>query len=205
MKEYLKKLILDALKELNIEYNLIDIEVPSNKEYGNYSSNVALKCAKLVNLNPRDLALKIKEKIQDEKIEKIEIAGPGFINFYLKVDYLYDFLNRIIVNNTYGSSDFGKNKKINIEFVSANPTGTLHLGHARGAAYGDALARIMSFAGYDVTREYYINDGGNQINNLAYSIYERYKECLGLECNLLDDYYHGPEIITIAKSDGYLR
>lgn len=199
MKDYLKKLILNALKELNIEYTEIDIEVPNNKEHGNYSSNIALKCCKLANLNPRDLAIKIKDIIQDDKLEKIEIAGPGFINFYLKNDYLYDFLNRIIVDNTYGASDFGKNEKINIEFVSANPTGTLHLGHARGAAYGDALARIMSFAGYDVTREYYINDGGNQINNLVNSIKARYDELKGLKVEFPIDGYHGVEIIELAK------
>lgn len=200
MKDYLKKLILDALKKLEIEYDGdVDIEVPNNKEHGNYSSNIALKCAKLVGTNPRDLASKIKDTIQDEKIEKIEIAGPGFVNFYLKVDYLYDFLNKVIVDNTYGASDFGENKKIDLEFVSANPTGTLHLGHARGAAYGDALARIMTFAGYDVTREYYINDGGNQINNLVASILARYNELKGMEVEFPSDGYHGVEIIELAK------
>ncbi len=129
------------------------------------------------------------------------MARPGFINFYLKKERLYEELNKIIeLGKSYGKNNLGNGKKIDIEYVSANPTGILHIGHGRGAAYGDNLSRIMSFCGYDVTREYYINDAGNQMNNLGISIKERYKEVCGLECNLPEDGYHGKEIITIAES-----
>ena len=200
MKDYLKKIILDALKSLEINYeNEVEIEVPNNKEFGNFSSNIALKSAGIAKMPARDLALKLAEIIKDEKIAKVEVAGPGFINFYLKEDYLYDNLNKILTDPEYGKSNYGENKKVDIEYVSANPTGTLHLGHARGAAYGDSLARIMKYAGYDVTREYYINDGGNQINNLVISMMARYKELKGEKIEFPEDGYHGVEIIELAK------
>ena len=150
--------------------------------------------------------MKIAEDIvnnieENDIIDTIKIANPGFINFYLKKDYLLSQINKIIdASKDYGRNNIGNNKKINIEFVSANPTGILHVGHARGATYGDTLARIMSYSGYDVTKEYYINDAGNQMNNLGISIKERYKELCGKECNLPEDGYHGQEIITLAQS-----
>lgn len=200
MKNYLKNLVAEALLRLDIKEKIeINIDVPTKKGFGEYTTNVALTSAKIVNMNSRDFALKLISNINDEKIEKIEVAGPGFINFYLKNDYLFENLNRIITDNNYGESNYGHGKKINIEYVSANPTGTLHLGHARGAAYGDSLARIMKCAGYDVTREYYINDGGNQINNLTNSIFARYNELKGLKVDFPEDGYHGVEIIDLAK------
>lgn len=201
MKDYLKNLIKKSLEKMNIskEISEIAIEIPNKKGFGDYSSNVALKFSKGSNMNSRELANEIINNINDENIAKMEVAGPGFINFYLKNDYLYDNLNKIITEDDYGKSNIGANKKINIEYVSANPTGILHLGHARGAAYGDALSRIMKFAGYDVTREYYINDGGNQINNLVNSIKARYDELKGLDVTFPEDGYHGVEIIDLAK------
>lgn len=201
MKDYLKELIKKILEKYEIEKNLedISIEIPNNKQFGDYSSNVALKEANKVNMKSLEFATKIAGEINDPCITKVEVAGPGFINFYLKDDYLFDNLNTIITDEEYGKSDIGANTKINLEYVSANPTGVLHLGHARGAAYGDALARIMKFAGFDVTREYYINDGGNQINNLVASIKARYDELKGLEVEFPTDGYHGQEIITLAK------
>lgn len=200
MKNYLKNLVKEALLKLDFQDEIeINIEVPTKKGFGEYTTNVALMSAKLVGMNPRDFATKLAQNINDEKIEKIEVAGPGFINFYLKNDYLYENLNKIITDDNYGSSNYGNNKKVEIEYVSANPTGTLHLGHARGAAYGDSLARIMKYAGYDVTREYYINDGGNQINNLTNSIIARYKELKGELVEFPEDGYHGVEIIELAK------
>ena len=200
MKNYLKSLVKEALLKLNIKDEIdINIDVPTKKGFGEYTTNVALMSAKLVSMNPRDFASKLIDNINDGKIEKIEVAGPGFINFYLKNDYLYENLNRIIKDDSYGETNYGKGKKVEIEYVSANPTGTLHLGHARGAAYGDSLARIMKCAGYDVTREYYINDGGNQINNLTTSILARYKELKGEKVEFPEDGYHGVEIIELAK------
>ncbi len=201
MKDYLKQLLNKSLENLNISKSINDIslEIPNNKDHGDYSSNIAMKCAKEAGLTPIELANKIIDGIKDEKISKLEIAGPGFINFYLKSDYLFANLNTIITDSEYGKSKIGAGQKINIEYVSANPTGVLHLGHARGASYGDSLARIMAFAGFDVTREYYINDGGNQINNLVKSIKARYDEISGLEVEFPEDGYHGKEIVDLAK------
>ena len=130
----------------------------------------------------------------------IEVAGAGFINFYIDKAYLANVVFKIINEQEhYGDSNIGNNEKVLLEYVSANPTGYLHVGHGRGASYGDSLQRIMKKAGFSVTREFYVNDAGNQINNLVRSIYERYKELFGLDCNLDDDCYHGKEIIDVAK------
>ena len=133
-------------------------------------------------------------------IEKIELAGPGFINFYMNNDYLTDLIPTILeAGDKYGSTTVGGGQKIQIEFVSANPTGDLHLGHARGAAVGDSLCNILDKAGYDVSREYYINDAGNQINNLALSVEARYFQALGMEKDMPEDGYHGADIVGIGK------
>lgn len=186
----------------NIDINNIVIEVPAKHENGDFSTNIALTLTKTLKKPPLEIAdLIVKNIDKKDIIEEIKIASPGFINFYLKKDYLLTYINRILEEGkNYGRNNTGNNKKINIEFVSANPTGTLHIGHGRGATYGDNLARILDFNGYDVTKEYYINDAGNQMNNLGISIKERYKELCGLECNLPEDGYHGKEIIELAKS-----
>ena len=190
---------LDKL-EINFELDKIIIETPKDIKNGDYSTNIALVLTKVLKDNPMNIASKIKDVINDECIEKVEIAAPGFINIYLTKKVLLDEINKIIKEDKqYGKNTYGNNLKVNLEYVSANPTGTLHIGHGRGATYGDNLSRILSFCGYDVTREYYINDAGNQMNNLGISIKERYKELCGLECNLPEDGYHGKEIITIAK------
>lgn len=196
------KCSLDTISSLNKEdYQNIVVEIPAKKENGDYSTNIALTLTKKLHKSPIAIAEEIVKNTQEiDIIEEIKIAPPGFINFYLKKDYLLKQLNKILEQGKdYGRSTVGKNKKINIEFVSANPTGILHIGHGRGATYGDSLARIMSYSGFDVTKEYYINDAGNQMNNLGISIKERYKEICGLDCNLPEDGYHGKEIIDIAK------
>lgn len=203
LKDEVKSIIYDALNVLKISFdkeNLM-VEVPKKRENGDFSSNVAMRLAKTLKDNPVNIANKIKDAIDySDKIEKIEIANPGFINIYLKDEYVFSgILNVINDGDNYGKCNVGKGKKIDIEFVSANPTGILHLGTARGAAYGSNLANIMSFAGYNVTKEYYINDAGNQINNLGISIKERYKGLCGKEENMPEDGYYGNEIIDIAK------
>jgi len=202
IKQKIQGIIKTSLDNNNIEFDLdkIIIETPKDTKNGDYSTNIALLLTKILKDNPMNIASKIANTINDESIEKVEIAAPGFINIYLNKQVLLDEINKIIKEDkNYGRSNFGNQKKINLEYVSANPTGTLHIGHGRGATYGDNLSRIMSFCGYDVTREYYINDAGNQMNNLGISIKERYKELCGLVCNLPEDGYHGKEIITIAK------
>lgn len=204
LKQRIKEIIFCALNNLNIEFNLDDImvEVPKNRDNGDFSSNIAMQLAKILKDNPRNIAEKIVDEISKNtnEIEKVETAGPGFINIYLNNEYVFSGISEIIKKeDNYGSSNIGNNKKIDIEFVSANPTGILHLGTARGAAYGSNLANIMSFAGFDVTKEYYINDAGNQINNLGMSLKERYKEACGLEYNMPEDGYYGSEIIDLAN------
>jgi len=205
LKEQIKEMINSALNELSIEFNLesIVVEVPKKREQGDFSTNIAMQLTKVLKDNPRNIAEKIVEVLSKNtnEIKTIEIAGPGFINIYLNDEYVFSGISNVIKQGeNYGSSSIGKKEKIDIEFVSANPTGILHLGTARGAAYGSNIANIMSFAGYDVTKEYYINDAGNQIINLGVSLKERYKGLCGLEENMPEDGYYGSEIIDIAKT-----
>lgn len=205
LKEKIKEMIKSALNELSIEFNLesIVVEVPKKREQGDFSTNIAMQLTKVLKDNPRNIAEKIVEVLSKNtnEIKTIEIAGPGFINIYLNDEYVFSGISNVIKQGeNYGSSSIGKKEKVDIEFVSANPTGILHLGTARGAAYGSNLANIMSFAGYDVTKEYYINDAGNQIINLGVSLKERYKGLCGLEENMPEDGYYGSEIIDIAKT-----
>lgn len=204
LKQRMREIIYKSLNDLGIEFNLFDVmvEVPKNRENGDFSSNIAMQLTKVLKDNPRNIAEKIVDKIKDntKEIDKVEIAGPGFINIYLKDEYVFSGIDNVLkANKDYGKLNIGNKEKINIEFVSANPTGILHLGTARGAAYGANLANIMSFAGYDVTKEYYINDAGNQINNLGMSLKERYKGLCGLKENMPEGGYYGNEIIDIAK------
>lgn len=204
LKHIIKEIISSALKELNIDIKekQIVIEVPKKRENGDFSSNIAMQLTKVLKDNPRSIAEKIKSIVEkNENINKVEIAGPGFINIYLEDSFVFSGIKTVIEKDSnYGKSTIGNNKKINIEFVSANPTGILHLGTARGAAYGSNLANIMSFCGYDVTKEYYVNDGGNQIENLGISLKERYKGLCGMEEDMPEDGYYGDEIKEIAKS-----
>lgn len=201
IKEHLKKLIKNSLQIQNIitEKDII-IETPNNPKNGDYATNIALLLCKELKTNPITLAENIVQNIKDKTIEKIEVVKPGFINFYTNKEYLFDNINKILTEKeNYGKNNYGKQKKINIEYVSANPTGILHIGHGRGAAYGDNLSRILTNNGYDVTREYYVNDAGNQIVNLGLSVKERYKEQCNLPFEIPENGYHGKEIIDLAK------
>ena len=201
---HLKNLLLKAFEKLDVVINLdkIIIEKSKEKTHGDYASNVAMQMAKILHDSPKNIAQKLIDTINDEAIEKIEIAGPGFINFFVKQESLNSLVGNIIdLNQKYGDSDFGKQEKINVEFVSANPTGDLHLGHARGAAIGDCICRLYSKVGYDVTREYYVNDAGNQINNLAKSIKARYHQILGeKDYPFPEDGYHGEDIYQVTQT-----
>jgi len=201
MKQILQKIIKETLEKLNIKIeDKIEISIPKYKEHGDYSCNIALNLARKLHDNPITIANKIKENIKNDMIKKVEVVSPGFINIFISEKSLLENINTILKEkDNYGKSNIGNNKKVNIEFVSANPTGILHVGHARGATYGDNLARILSFTNYDVTKEYYINDAGNQINNLASSIKKRYENLYGIEKELNEDEYHGDEIINLAN------
>lgn len=202
MKEKIQLVIEEVIRKvLNLENIKVEVMIPKDPINGDYSTPVALSLAKKVDMGSIELANLLKDAIDDEIFVKIEVKQPGFLNFFVKKDYLFENMYRVLsLKEKYGSSNFGNNEKINLEYVSANPTGTLHLGHARGAAYGDSLARILSFAGFDVTREYYINDAGNQMMNLAKSIKARYLEACHMECEFPEDGYHGPEIINLGNS-----
>ena len=199
--ESLKLKIQEALGTLGKVASLNDIIIEKSKDtaHGDYASNVAMKFAREFSKAPRDVADLIIKNINMDGIDKIEIAGPGFINFFMKNDSLQVFVKKIIEEG----DDYGRlprnGQKVNVEFVSANPTGLLHVGTARGAAIGDSICRILDFAGYKVTREYYINDAGSQITNLALSIQARYKELFGLKAEIPEDGYAGQDIIDIAK------
>ena len=197
----LKFNIQNALKELGFDVQLNDIiiEVSKDPTHGDYATNCAMKFSRLFQTNPRAAAERIIPKLDMSSIDKIEIAGPGFINFYMKQDSLSKIVNEVITKNaSYGAGE-KKNKKINVEFVSANPTGLLHVGTARGAAIGDCISRILAFNGYDVTKEYYINDAGMQITHLAESIYARYLQQLGMPADMPEDGYWGDDVVDIAK------
>ena len=178
------------------------LEVPKDKSHGDFASNMALVLAKEAKMRPRDIASAISEEIAaSELIAKIEIAGAGFLNFFLSNSWLYEVLPLVeSQDEKYGSSNFGKGEKVQVEFVSANPTGLLHMGNARGGALGETLANVMNMAGFECQKEYYINDAGNQIMKLGLSLEARYRQVLGDEnYPFPEDGYHGVDIIETAK------
>lgn len=202
LKKVLKQAIIDLKYVEDYALEQIVIEIPKDKAHGDYSSNIAMQLTKVLRRNPREIAQGIIDAIDLNagNIDHVEIAGPGFINLFLKKDAMTSIIKEVLEEqDNYGKTDFGQGIKYNVEFVSANPTGDLHLGHAKGAAVGDSICRIMKAAGYDVTKEYYINDAGNQITNLALSLYARYLQAFGLEKELPEDGYYGKDIIEIAN------
>jgi len=159
----------------------IIVEVPKNRSFGDFSTNVAMVLARPMKSNPRQIAALVVDKLQEiDDVETCNVAGPGFINLTVK-GALWDKMLAFVNGNAdkFGSSDYGRSEKVNVEFLSANPTGPLHIGHARGAIFGDVLSRLLAKIGYDVTKEYYINDYGQQINTLARSVFWRYEELFG--------------------------
>ncbi len=178
----------------------ITLEVPPQKEFGDYATNFAMQSAKAARSNPRSIAQAIVDRLNEPWLDKVVIAGPGFINFYLKADIIYQELAAILAaGDSFGRTDAGQAERIQVEFVSANPTGPLHVGHGRGAAFGSALVNLLKAAGYQVEAEFYINDAGNQIDNLAASVNARYLELLGQTVQFPEDGYHGRDIIDTAR------
>ena len=178
----------------------VSLEVPPKKDFGDFATNFAMQSAKIFHAAPKKIAEELKNKITANFIDKIEIAGAGFMNFYLKSDVIYQELKSIYdAGENFGQLPAKNNEKIQIEYVSANPTGLLHVGHGRGAAAGSAIVNILRAAGYDVESEYYINDAGNQMENLAKSVNARYLELLGREVEFPEDGYHAVDIIDTTK------
>ncbi len=201
--ETIKNELNNCLKKLNILENVnFVIEIPKDTSNGDYATNIAMQLARILKKNPRQIAQDIVD-LFDQKVvnvSKIEIAGPGFINFFIDGQAMSNVIEKVLKeNDNFGCCNYGQNKKYDVEFVSANPTGDLHLGHARQAALGDSICNLLQAVGYQVTREYYVNDAGNQINNLAKSIYARYLQALGQEVSFPEDGYHGQDIIDYAN------
>ncbi|EII2696227.1 TPA: arginine--tRNA ligase [Staphylococcus pseudintermedius] len=205
VKQTLIQEIEKSIQQANIVESIpeIKIEIPKDTKNGDYATNIAMVLTKLAKRNPREIAQLIVDHLDTEAahVKKIDIAGPGFINFYLDSSYLNAVIDQALELDTqFGRVAESKNKKILVEYVSANPTGDLHIGHARNAAVGDTLCNILDAAGYDVTREYYINDAGNQITNLAKSIEARYLQHLGQKAEMPADGYHGQDIKNIGAN-----
>jgi len=208
MKQEIKELIYKALKQAYQKGNLtslkfpkVELEEPKARMHGDFSSNIAMIMASSQKMAPKKIAESIINHMDDSGsiILKVEIAGPGFINFYLRQSAWYPVLHRVYEQGErYGSSNMGKGEKIQVEFVSSNPTGPLHVGHGRGAAVGDSVGNILYFCGYDVQKEYYINDSGRQINTLGRSVFYRYRELFGEKIEFPATCYQGDYIRDIA-------
>lgn len=204
---FIEKTIIEAIEhclktqfDFEAESGMVMLEIPQRQEQGDYATNIAMRLTKTLKQNPRQIADGLVEALRDlDILDKVEVAGPGFINFFVKPTVLAKVIDAVLeAGDNYGSL-MNQNEKVLVEYVSANPTGQLHVGHARGAAWGDSLTRILKFAGYEVLREYYVNDLGNQITMLSHSLYARYKQAFGLEAELPEDGYHGQDIIDIAQ------
>ncbi len=209
MKQKIKALILAAAqkayenKELpSTNFPEIEVEVPKIESHGDFSTNMAMVMASVQKMPPRKIAAAITNYIDDpeEMLAKTEVAGPGFINFFINPSSWHPVLREIHAEDTrYGASDMGQGQKVQVEFVSANPTGPLHVGHGRGAAIGDSVANILRFCGFDVNKEYYINDSGRQIETLGKSVLLRYKELFGNDIEFPEDCYQGDYIVELAE------
>ena len=178
------------------------VETPREKVHGDFAVNVAMLLAKEIKMTPRLVAKAVVDFLpnRDGLIKKSEIAGPGFINFFLHKSWVYEVIPQVIKEDRfYGYSDYGRGQTIQVEFVSANPTGILHMGNARGAALGDALSNLLAAAGYEVTREFYINDSGNQIENFGKSLEARYLQLLGQDVPFPEEGYHGEDITESVR------
>lgn len=201
IETFLKNKILHAIKKigLDIQEGEVVLEHPKDETRGDYATNAALQHAKRIGLKPRDLAAKIVEEIDRSGLTKIEIAGPGFLNFFIASNTLQAIVEDIISQDRNYGRGMPKKQKINVEFVSANPTGDLHLGHARCAAIGDSICRLYEFAGYEITREFYVNDAGAQVNKMGASLRARYLNEFGIDASVPEDGYHGLDLVDIAK------
>jgi arginyl-tRNA synthetase len=209
MKQKIKDIIYNASKDAydkgdlpSSDFPEIEVEEPNAGSHGDFSTNISMVMASIQKMPPRKIADAIIKNINDPSgiLDKTEIAGPGFINFFLNKYSWHPVLREIHGQNTlYGASNIGKGKKIQVEFVSANPTGPLHVGHGRGAAVGDSVANILLLCGYNVKREYYINDSGRQISTLGRSVFLRYKELFEADAQFPEDCYQGDYVRDLAE------
>ncbi|MBD3309260.1 arginine--tRNA ligase, partial [candidate division KSB3 bacterium] len=209
MEQTLRTLLHDAVIQAKDAGDLsfetlpeITLRRPPEKAHGDFASTLALELASQERRAPREVAQQIVKylNIDHSPIQTYEIAGPGFINFFLNQTYWYDELQTILaLQDRYGKLDIGEGKKVQVEFVSTNPTGPLHVGHGRGAVVGDVVASLLAFAGYDVQREYYVNDAGTQMDKLGHSTWCRYMELQGKDVPFIEEGYRGEYIYDIAR------
>ncbi|MBK4216439.1 arginine--tRNA ligase [Paracoccus caeni] len=205
----LRGVVLAALDQMTqagelpagLDFANVAVEPPRDPAHGDMATNAAMVLAKPAQMKPRDIADKLAARLTDDRISSAEVAGPGFLNLRLSPAVWQGVVAAAIREGAdFGRSDIGTGQKVNVEFVSANPTGPMHVGHVRGAVFGDALANLLAFSGHDVTREYYINDGGAQVDVLARSAYERYREANGLEPAIREGLYPGDYLIPVGEA-----
>lgn len=202
VREQISKVVKDAIFSCEFEAVEFTVETPRERANGDFSTNAAMMIAKSAKMPPRAIADKLVSCMDIEKtyIDRVDVAGPGFINFYLNDNWLYEVLPLVErLGSRYGGSNIGGGEKVMIEFVSANPTGPMHMGNARGGALGDSMANVLDFAGYDVTREFYLNDAGNQIEKFACSLEARYLQQCGVDVAFSEDWYQGEDITQRAR------
>ena len=206
----IRSLVIDSLQQMQaqgdlpdgLSFDAVTVEPPRDAAHGDMATNAAMVLAKPSSCKPRDIAQRLATLLSaDPRLASVEVAGPGFLNLRLASTLWADVLRAILADPAgYGRATVGAGIKVNVEYVSANPTGPLHVGHTRGAVFGDALASMLDFAGYDVTREYYINDGGAQVDVLARSVYLRYLEAHGQEVAFEDGTYPGDYLIAVGQA-----
>ena len=201
--------VLDALEQMTqagelpegLDYANVTVEPPRDPAHGDMATNAAMVLARPAGMKPRDIAEKLAARLTDQRITSAEVAGPGFLNLRLGASVWHEVVGQAIrAGADYGRSAMGAGARVNVEFVSANPTGPMHVGHVRGAVFGDALANLLDFSGHAVTREYYINDGGAQVDVLARSAYERYREANGQEPEIREGLYPGDYLIPVGEA-----
>ena len=202
VRQQISALVDKAVADAGYEPVNYSVETPREKSNGDFSTNAAMLLTKVAKKAPRMIAEELISGMNCEGtyIDRVEVAGPGFINFYLNNNWLYDVIGLVEkMGNRYGSIDYGKNKKVMVEFISANPTGPMHMGNARGGALGDSMAAVLDFAGFDVTREFYLNDAGNQVEKFACSLEARYLQQCGVDVPFEEEWYQGADITQRAK------
>ena len=196
----LDKMVSDGFLGIGLRYDNISVEPPRDQAHGDMATNAAMVLAKLANKPPRQIAEYLSNiLISDERVREVNVAGPGFINIRIEEPVLQSVVkSSLLLGSKYGQTQLGNGKRVNVEYISANPTGPLHVGHTRGAVFGDALSNLLNYVGYDVTREYYINDGGTQVDVLARSVYLRYLEAHGQEVVFEDGTYPGEYLVEVG-------
>ena len=196
----LDKMVSDGFLEIGLGYDNISVEPPRDQAHGDMATNAAMVLSKLANKPPRQIAEYLSNiLISDERVREVNVAGPGFINMRIEESVLQAVVkSSLLLGSKYGQTQLGNGKRVNVEYISANPTGPLHVGHTRGAVFGDVLSNLLTYVGYDVTREYYINDGGTQVDVLARSVYLRYLEAHGQEVVFEDGTYPGDYLVEVG-------